>query len=232
MKTLLAKIKSFNIPFRDALYVVLIAVLMLALFRQGQATSRAEGEAHAQTEAVERFKNREGQYVARIRTLGDVRGLLASQDSLLRKIAATATKNTHTATVFTTVTKVQVAGKTDTVRFTVNQHPEYRATIARPWAMYQLRMNQDSAFLWSETRNEFLVNTHRVRFGFLNLKSKLVTDVTSTNPDTGVEELRSYAPVVKDRNLVVGPFVGLGIGPNLTPSPYVGVGLTYRLFAW
>lgn len=229
--TLWTKVLAF-ISFRDLLYAAALAVLLVSLFRQGQATITAQANARAANEQMQVFKNREGQYVARISTLSDVRSLITSQDSTLRKLARAVDHQTQAAAVFTTLTTTLAAGRTDTVKVFKKGRPVYRAVLRKPWATYWLRMDTDSAFVRSETRNEFLVRTHRQRFGFLNLKSKLVTDVTSTNPDTGLQQLRSYEAPAPRAHFVLGPIIGLGIGPGLTPAPFVGLGITYPLLSW
>lgn len=107
-------------------------------------------------------------------------------------------------------------------------YPEYRDTSDNGWVSYTQRMNKDSSFLDLKVRNSFsaVVGTEK---GKLFQKGRPFVDLTLDNPYSEVKELRTYQVAMPlKKKIGIGFNVGFGFSGNLTPKPYVGVGISYN----
>lgn len=106
--------------------------------------------------------------------------------------------------------------------------PEYTDTLDNGWISYTQRMNKDSSFLDLKVRNSFsaIVGTEK---GSLFKRGRPFVDLNLDNPYSEVKELRTYQVAMPPKKKIgIGLNVGFGFSGNLTPKPYVGIGVSYN----
>jgi hypothetical protein len=78
-------------------------------------------------------------------------------------------------------------------------YPEYSDTIRKPWGLLlMVKMSQHKLDYNIEMLNRMTIVTRYQRKHFLAVKEPVI-DITTNNPNTGVEELKSYRPTPPKR---------------------------------
>ena len=91
----------------------------------------------------------------------------------------------------------------------------------------------DSNTVAYSNKDSLALVTHHKKFGFLNLKSKYVTQAIAFNPNTTLTGITSTEVVPKVRRINLGIYTGYGLtlsGEVVRPGLQVGIGLQYRIF--
>lgn len=108
--------------------------------------------------------------------------------------------------------------------------PIYSSSWDNNWEVGWIKATQDSIQHEIKIRNEFEITLGEVKNGFLKPK-KSVVSVKNLNPNTITEELRSFEITHEPKRIGLGLHAGVGLGANLQPTPYVGIGLDFRLIS-
>lgn len=102
-------------------------------------------------------------------------------------------------------------------------YPEYKDSLINKWITYRTTINKDSAKFHLEVNNEYATI-----LGYRNHKPYV--DVINYNPYSSTTILRSYlVQQPKPKNFGIGLSAGIGVSTNLTPKPYIGIGVQYNI---
>jgi len=109
--------------------------------------------------------------------------------------------------------------------------PVYETQWADRWEEGTIRATEDSIYRHIRVKNEFEITMGAESNGWFKKRQATVT-VKNLNPNTITEELRSFQVDHHQKKLGIGIQVGYGISlASPIPSPYLGVGLDYRLIS-
>jgi hypothetical protein len=103
--------------------------------------------------------------------------------------------------------------------------------FANPYYFVQahLEASGDSSFVELQTFDTLHLVTKTVKEGGLfNRRNYIQVDVRNSNPYNVVEGLKVYrVPDSKPKKIGIGLQLGYGIGKDLKPTPYAGIGVSY-----
>ncbi|HTE32719.1 MAG TPA: hypothetical protein VK666_20200 [Chryseolinea sp.] len=106
-------------------------------------------------------------------------------------------------------------------------------TFSNPYysAVANISLHGDSSYLWIESYDTLRVVAKLVKEGHLfNRQTYLQVDAVNTNPYNRIQGLSVYRkPLPKPKKIGIGIQVGYGFSNSLTPSIYVGVGISYNI---
>jgi hypothetical protein len=214
-----------------------VVVLLIIASKSCDKSSRLEKSYKAVNDSLYYSRNENGELVTSTRVLvltkWELENTIKSKDSgiiELQKINKRIGKDLATATYLLMTTRETGWSATDhvlekdTIRINgeVHHYPEYVDTIRKPNLLAVLRMNKDSAYYNIEMYNKMNVVTRYHRKRLLAKrdspfdKNELVVDVTTYNPNSGIEELKSFTPAEPKKHRAVtilgAVLIGLGIG--------------------
>lgn len=159
---------------------------------------------------------------------------LRSKDSTIKALQKLVDKNTKSATVFNSNTNIKSNTKnTITSKDTIIKdsliyiYPEYRSLVSMgKWVNGTAVSNKDGTVLDLQIRNEFNVVIKKK-------DKKSVVEVTSMNPYSTLESVRSFTEIPKDvKRIGIGLHVGYGatlMNNEIKLTPVVSVGINYNL---
>lgn len=159
---------------------------------------------------------------------------LRSKDSTIKALQKLVDKNTKSATVFNSNTNIKSNTKnTITSKDTIIKdsliyiYPEYRSLVSMgKWVNGTAVSNKDGTVLDLQIRNEFNVVIKKK-------DKKSVVEVTSMNPYSTLESVRSFTEIPKDvKRIGVGLHVGYGatlMNNEIKLAPVISIGVNYNL---
>ena len=145
------------------------------------------------------------------------------------QLAVAITSSSNTTSSGNTVTTVF---ETDTIWIDSIAHvyPTYSTAWENKWEIGSIIAKRDSISRNIKVRNEFELTIGDASNGWFK-KRVSIASIKNMNPNTTVEELRSFSIEHKPKRLGLGVSFGYGINlQTFKPSPYLGVGLNYTLW--
>lgn len=142
---------------------------------------------------------------------------------------------TQVITVGSTNTGI-VQTKVDTVYKYLNDTikiPDYLTTkYAEKWIQFHAKMKDGLMAAEYSMKDSLQIVGYWKHKGFLKLGSKdYFIDVSSFNPNVTITNLKNFHVTSKPSNVGIGIIGGYGVGlKNPELSPFIGVGVFYRLF--
>jgi len=124
----------------------------------------------------------------------------------------------------TTITKVDTIFQNDSILLS----PTYDLSWDGEWDRGTIKAMRDSIFYDIETRNEYEISIGKVSNGLFKKKTSVV-EVMNLNPKTYTTELRSFTIEHEPKKIGIDIQIGYGFSSTLVPSPYIGIGVGYRL---
>ena len=116
----------------------------------------------------------------------------------------------------------------NTIHITQRSWPVYISSYSDKWVSYNTIANKDSTKVELKWNNQVEFKTYDERYGFLKLKKRTITEVSTASPYSTIEQMKSIVVERNEPRLAISAQIGYGLAP--LPSVYVGVGLSYRLF--
>lgn len=142
------------------------------------------------------------------------------------------------------VTYIQSGGEIDRegdthVTIDAEQNPVYTDTFKDKWIEYDIQATRTKVGLHLKYNDEYSIVIGSEKdstagfFKKLFLKPKPVAWVTTASPYSKIKESKTYQITdTENSRLSVGAMAGYGVNlANLKPAPYVGLGVSYRLFS-
>lgn len=124
----------------------------------------------------------------------------------------------------TTISKIDTVIQNDSILL----FPTYDLTWDDKWDRGTIKAMRDSVFYAIETKNEYELTIGKPSNGLFKKRVSEVS-VVNLNPKTYTSELRSFSIEHKPKKLGLDIQVGYGFSSGFAPTPYIGVGLGYRL---
>lgn len=190
------------------------------------------------------YKDKLGRTHATISLLqGENVGLFAkikTKDSTiieLQKLVAnnkTNLSNGGNAVIIHTTDTIIKYTKTDVFPLKDSCNPEYKTSYKDKWLDYDIVATKDTTKLGLKLSNEYSVIIGEKRKNIFSKKETFV-DVVNDNPYDKIKTIRAYQVEDKTKNqkLIIGLQGGYGVGLNgksLVLTPFIGIGITYKLF--
>jgi hypothetical protein len=233
-----------NKTFRVLKDVVLVAALILvATLYFNEKNLRAEQETLIEGSLAELqvWKNKDGENVAKIQVLetSNAKTFLAleSQNEAIQQLQRLVKENRKlfkdsngTAGVITSETDINAGGVTE-VTEDVDNDPIYSATIEDKWYKINSRATKDSTTISLKTYHNLSIVVGSESQGFFKKKKTFAT-AKDANPYSNITDMRIYNVTQKQKNFIVGPYVGYGltkVGNTINTGFQVGIGVTYKL---
>lgn len=227
-----------------------VAILVLLLFAGLWWHERSKLDEQlslneAQAAEMEVFKNKEGQYVAKIQSFETQRAkdflAFQSRDSLIIELQKDVKsmkkflKDKGSVTNFTSQTQVDTSSETEVIpNESEPSFPSYRSKFNLDnWVVGSSYATKDSTFLDLKIRNEYSVVVGEEPTGFLGLGTpKSFAQVTNKNPYTQTETLTTFQVATpRPKRWVIGPSFNYSFTIQEEPKliPTIGFGVTYGL---
>lgn len=207
--------------YRDILYVVIILVLGSLWLKQCQKNTLIEESLINLGDSISVLVHKDG-------TKTFSTGVISTNANTFNKIKTTdpgiialqkqVDNRTQSATFLESETRIGGLFKDST-------------TVSTPWMSgFISRTQPDSIKLDLKVKNDFIVSIREKGF----IKRHVEVDVLSMNPFTEIGVLKTYTKPLKHYSIVIGPQIGFGLGFNakelsISPSYYIGIGVTYPL---
>lgn len=164
-------------------------------------------------------------------TIQKLQKLVENNKSKIHKQGSISIINTETNVSTTVATKVKDSIlPSDSIK-----SPVYASNFnLKGWIKGNTIATKDSTTINLTYKEELNLIIGKEKTGFLGLgKSKSFADVVLLNPYSEVKQMRVYSskePAAK--RIVVGPGIYYGIGSNFQITPFIGIGITWKLIAF
>ena len=231
----------------NSLTRILFVVTLFALIAMGVAIKSCNENKRDNTELIsvidamndtlEVSINADSSKTARIDAFETTRKTLLSlrsKDSTIKELQKLVDKNTKSATVFKSNTNIKSNTKNTIIPkdsifkdSLIYIYPEYRSLISMgKWVNGTAVSNKDGTVLDLQIHNEFNVAIKKK-------DKKSVVEVTSMNPYSTLESVRSFTEIPKDvKRIGVGLHVGYGatlMNNEIKLAPVISIGVNYNL---
>lgn len=217
--------------------IAIVAVLMTVMFKSCRENNQNKVLIEALNDSIEFSYDKLGRQSATISNLEAI-----NEETLLKLESNDSTINWLKDVVKDFQGKLQLAlvlsnttsssGTTNTiVRIdTVTNYPIYSTSWKSQWDEGFIEATKDSIKREIRIKNEyeFTIGTRSNKW-FKPAESNV--SIRNLNPNTLTNELRSFTIRERTKNLGIGLHAGIGITGDLTLSPYLGVGIDYRLLS-
>lgn len=183
---------------------MLIGVQQCAIIQKKHQVSDLEFDLQAKDTALIKFKDKEGNLIASIKTLeGDKQDIKRLNDSIYKelKTANKKYKELQSHTSIKLVYKDKIVSNTVYVDRSDSCSPIYRDTIIKPLAKYIVFASKDSVEIQDSVSIPIEVIQYDKRENFFG-RTYSYTDVKVTNPSTDIQSVTSYKK--KEKNSRVG----------------------------
>jgi len=248
----MSRLTNFWVKFREfdfnrVIIILSVVILVLALYSNYLRGKEIEVAGKLNTslnDTIIFWKTREGHHKAKISVLEsrNTRDFvkLSTKDTTINKLQKLVKENEKYLKKQGSVSIIEMETKLDTViKSIVNNNiklepsgdsPIYTAPIKMgKWINGETVASRDSTHIRISFKNEIQSIIGTEKTGFLGLgKRKTFTETTLLNPFSEVKTIRTYqkqsAPTKK---IHIGPTLMYGIGQNVQPGVYIGIGATW-----
>jgi hypothetical protein len=238
-----------NFNFKRVLTNALIILCLLLLWsncEKGAKISQINGLNSSLSDTATFWKTKEGFHKARITVLeaNTARDFinLSTKDTTIIKLQKLVNNNKQfikkqgSITVIESETKIKtsVANIVDnnTKVYPDGKSPIYTSQIKLgKWVTGSTIATRDSTIIDISFREEMDFVIGRKKTGFLGLgKGQPFVEATLHNPYSEIKVIRSYQPKAPaNKKYHIGPTLVYGIGQNLQPGVYIGIGFTWGI---
>lgn len=157
----------------------------------------------------------------------------------LQKVVEQYKGKISSATVGSTITVIQGATETVVVHDTeivyrndtAFIYPTYKASFNNRWEEGSVTANKDSVWHDIKVKNEFELTLGKASNGWFKKKT-FDASIKNLNPNTTIEELRTFSITQKPKRITLGLHFGYGIGvKDFKHQPFIGLGVGYTIFS-
>jgi len=108
-------------------------------------------------------------------------------------------------------------------------YPKYKTAWENKWESGKIEATKDSIFRSIKIKNEYEISIGKLSNGWFKKKEYEVL-VRNLNPNTEIQELRSFQVKEKPKRIGLGVHAGYGIDlVSFRPAPYIGIGIGYNI---
>lgn len=218
----------------NKIILILILVIGVLVFLNIKSCSKSLDFEAANTllnKELDKEKDKYGRETARNQTLEienkkQLKQLKESK-AALTELKENISKNSQAGFAVKTITGYKIKTVTDTIIIDTAGNPVYTASDSTKWISYHIIASKDQVRLEHlKIRNTYAgIFTEKKR---LLKPNQIEFSFKSYNPHTTTEEMQSFIHHPKQKRIAVGIQGGYGLS-SLGPTPYIGVGISYRI---
>lgn len=239
------KFRQFD--FNRIVIIASIAIVAVALwgnYEKSQKIKTAYALNKALNDTVTFWKTEEGFHKARISVLEaySTRDFteLSSKDTIINKLQKLVEENKNSIKKQGSITIIQSETKIDTTTKSIvnnntkvqpdGKSPIYSSKInLGKWVTGEIVAGRDSISTKLSFKQEMDLVIGREKTGFLGLgKGKTFVEATLHNPYSEIKTIRTYQTTLPPtKKIHIGPTLMYGIGQDVRPGAYIGIGVTW-----
>lgn len=222
-------------------FALIVAFFIMLKMYFGERSSRVEQETlyEASTNELQKWKNKNGESLAKIQVL-ETRNhetflSFKSQDSTIKELQKLVKDNKRlfksskgSASIIKSETNIDVGAVTRVSQDSSKGKLIYTSEANNKWYKIKTVATEDSTQIAVSTFHTMSLVMGSESQGLFK-KRKTFAIAKDDNPYSNIKDMKIYNVTKREKNFVVGPYLGLGVGGTQGIGWQVGFGVTYKL---